>query len=267
MLAVLTWHDHLTLSLSLSFAATSPHVHFQAQSIRLHRQDKLLRGPIAQCMLELQTALRAGGVTSLPFGPNLMWPALHSVALSGQRFVDAREFQRHYREHLDAALSACKVSTVVSDDRIVSALSSLLASYVHPSASASVSVCRCLCLSLSLSPCHCPCLLYKAPTRLLWYCTQVKVVDLDVVSNPFATSAALGHWLPVPTHAQARLQAGVTESKAVEGVDDDRGGASDDPASTLLRDELALGSACVCRVRGHEDGSAPVGEHGLVEVG
>ena len=82
----------------------------QAQSIRLHRQDRLLRGPIAHCIAQLQEALHAGA--AVPYGPNMHWPALYSLSLAGHRFVDAREFQRHYREHLDAALKSCKVQAV-----------------------------------------------------------------------------------------------------------------------------------------------------------
>ena len=74
----------------------------QAQSIRLCRQSQLLRGPIDLAFATL-------GATAIPSWGSSAYPPRYSVAASGALFVDAREFQRHYRSALDGAVKGNKV--------------------------------------------------------------------------------------------------------------------------------------------------------------
>ena len=92
-------------------------------------------------------------------------------------------------------------------------------------------------------------------------CLQVKQVDLDVVSNPFSTSASLGHWLPVSPQLQAHATRRDADRK--HSADDDGHGAA--TAAADVAHLLSLGSSCICRLRGPAD-EHPLGQHSLVEV-
>ena len=55
---------------------------------------------------------------------------------------------------------------------------------------------------------------------------KVKLSDLDVLSNPFATSATLGHWLPESVSERAVATTAAAEAKVAEDGPDAAGGRS-----------------------------------------
>ena len=88
---------------------------WQAQSIRLCRQSQLLHGPIDLAFATL-------GAAAIPSWGSSAYPPRYSVAASGALFVDAREFQRHYRSALDGTAKDNKVRDRGSHSRTVVAI-------------------------------------------------------------------------------------------------------------------------------------------------